>query len=196
MIRSATSPNLPAIDRLWAGQTGLGRLARMVALIAFGSALLWASAKIEIPFWPVPATLTSLVVVLIGAFYGMRLGAATVVAYLAEGLVGLPVFAGTPEKGIGFAYMAGPTGGYLLGFAAAVVVVGWLVERGWGRSIVSMAGAALLANMALYVFGLAWLTHLIGLEKAMAFGLMPFLAADAVKIMIAAGIVAATRPKS
>eukprot|EP01037_Dinobryon_pediforme_P033305 gene33305-biopygen19550 len=113
MNHTVTAPGLAAVDRFWTVRTNAERLTRSIALMAVGTVLLWASAKVQIPFWPVPATLQTMVVVLIGAFYGSRLGAATLAAYLAEGALGLPVFAGTPEKGIGLLYMVGPTGGYL-----------------------------------------------------------------------------------
>ena len=102
-------------------------LARNVALAVAGSIALWVSAKVQIPFLPVPMTLQTLVVLIIGMAYGWRLGAATVALYLAQGAVGLPVFAGTPEKGIGLAYMIGPTGGYLVGFLLAAMAVGCLL---------------------------------------------------------------------
>jgi len=194
MNRSVTAPGLATIDRFWTAETDVDRATRAVVLMVAGTALLWASARVQIPFWPVPATLQTLMVVLIGAFYGSRLGLATVVAYLAEGLAGLPVFVGTPEKGIGLAYMAGPTGGFLLGMAIAAYIVGWAVERGFGRSVISMLAAVLVANVVIYAFGLTWLGSLIGGQKAIAFGLMPFLISDAVKILIATGVtVAASR---
>jgi len=188
MNRSVTAPGLVTIDRFWTAETQVDRATRAVVLMAVGTALLWVSAKIQIPFWPVPATLQTMMVVLIGAFYGSRLGLATVIAYLMEGLAGLPVFVGTPEKGLGLVYMAGPAGGFLLGFAVAAYLAGLAVERGWGASLLSMLGATLIANVAIYAFGLTWLASLIGADKAITFGLMPFLVSDAVKILIATGI--------
>jgi len=194
MNRSVTAPGLATIDRFWTAETDVDRATRAVVLVVAGTALLWVSAKIQIPFWPVPATLQTMMVVLIGAFYGSRLGVATVLAYLAEGLAGLPVFVGTPEKGIGLVYMAGPTGGFLIGMAVAAFVIGWAVERGYGRSVLSMLAATLVANVVIYSFGLTWLGSLIGAQKAITFGLMPFLISDAVKILIATGVtVAASR---
>jgi len=98
---------------------------RNAILAVAGTIALWVSAKIQIPFYPVPLTMTTLVVLLIGAAYGWRLGLVTIALYLAEGAAGLPVFAGTPEKGIGLAYMLGGTGGYLMGYLFAVGAVGW-----------------------------------------------------------------------
>src|SRR3954466_15025888 len=114
------------IDLLWP-QTQRS-LARQATLVVLGTALLWASAKTQLPMWPVPMTMQSFVVLVLGMAYGPRLAVATISAYLFEGAFGLPVFAGTPEKGIGLAYMAGPTGGYLLGFVLGALVVGWLAQ--------------------------------------------------------------------
>ena len=161
-------------------------LARNVALAVAGSIALWVSAKVQIPFLPVPMTLQTLVVLIIGMAYGWRLGAATVALYLAQGAVGLPVFAGTPEKGIGLAYMIGPTGGYLVGFLLAAMAVGYLAERGWDRNIFTTAGAMLIGNALIYIPGLFWLGSLIGWDKAIQFGIQPFLLADLFKLVLAA----------
>ena len=161
-------------------------LARNVALAVAGSIALWVSAKVQIPFLPVPMTLQTLVVLIIGMAYGWRLGAATVALYLAQGAVGLPVFADTPEKGIGLAYMIGPTGGYLVGFLLAAMAVGYLAERGWDRNIFTTAGAMLIGNALIYIPGLFWLGSLIGWDKAIQFGIQPFLLADLFKLVLAA----------
>ena len=113
---------------------------RAVALAVLGSLLLWASAKIQVPFYPVPMTFQTAVVFLIGLAYGWRLAVATLLLYLAQGAMGLPVFAGTPEKGIGLPYMVGPTGGYLAGFVAAAAITGWVGER--SRHWLATAGGA------------------------------------------------------
>ena len=115
MTTTTTHPAL--VDALW---TKNNTLLRNVLLAVAGSIALWISAKIQIPFYPVPVSMQTLVVLLIGMAFGWKLGGATVALYLMEGLAGLPVFAGTPEKGIGLAYMVGPTGGYLLGFLIAL----------------------------------------------------------------------------
>jgi biotin transport system substrate-specific component len=144
------------------------------------------SAKINVPFYPVPMTMQTFAVIVIGAAFGWRLGVATVLFYLAQGAAGFPVFAGTPEKGIGLAYMAGPTGGYLLGFVAGAAVAGWLAERGWDRSILSLTLAMFLAHATIFVFGTAWLGTLIGFEKAWLAGVAPFYLATAFKTLLAA----------
>jgi biotin transport system substrate-specific component len=155
------------------------------ALVVGGSLALWASAKLQVPFYPVPMTFQSLVVLAIGMAFGWRLGAATVALYLVEGAVGLPVFAGTPERGIGLAYMIGPTGGYLLGYLLAATLVGWLSDRGWGRSVWSAGAAMLLGTAAIYLPGLLWLGSVVGWDKpVLALGLLPFLLGDALKIAI------------
>lgn len=172
-------------DAIWKSE-GSSRLLRGVVLALVGSALLAISAKIQVPFWPVPQTMQTLVVLMIGMAFGSRLGLATVMLYLAEGAAGLPVFAGTPEKGIGLAYMMGPTGGYLFGFALAAALVGWLAERGWDRGIVTTAAAMAIGNVVIYLPGVAWLSAAIGFEKAVLYGMQPFLLGDAAKLVLAA----------
>lgn len=156
-------------------------------LAVLGSMALWISAKISIPFWPVPLTMQTFVVLMIGMAFGSRLGMATVLLYLAEGAAGLPVFSGTPEKGIGLAYMMGTTGGYLLGFVLAAGVVGYLAERGWDRNPITTGVAMLIGNIVIYIPGLLWLGAIVGWDKpVLAWGLTPFLAGDALKLALAA----------
>ena len=163
------------------------RVLRGIVLALLGTALLTASAKVQIPFYPVPMTLQTLVVLGLGMAYGWRLAAATLLLYLAQGAAGLPVFAGTPEKGLGLAYMLGGTGGYLLGFVMAAAACGWLAERGWDRSVVTTALAMLLGNLLIYVPGLLWLGALFGWDKPiLEWGLLPFLIGDLVKLALAA----------
>jgi biotin transport system substrate-specific component len=160
---------------------------RNVLLAVAGSLALWVSAKVQIPFFPVPLTLQTLVVLLIGMAYGWKLGAATVGLYLLQGAMGLPVFAGTPEKGIGLAYMMGPTGGFLLGFVLAAALVGYLAQRGWDRNIATTALAMLLGNAIIYVPGLLWLGSVVGWDKpVLQWGMTPFLLGDLAKLIVAA----------
>ncbi|MFN3629667.1 MAG: biotin transporter BioY [Casimicrobiaceae bacterium] len=154
---------------------------KQAVLFVAGIALLWVSAKLQIPFWPVPMTMQTYVVLVLGMAYGLRLGTLTMLGYLAAGALGLPVFAGTPEKGIGLPYMMGPTGGYLVGFVAAAALCGWLAERGFDRSFLRTALAMTAGHALIFAFGLAWLASLIGWEKAYAAGLAPFWAATALK---------------
>ena len=178
------------IGQLWPAGN-VSPAVRAVLLAVAGSALLTLSAKVQIPFWPVPMTMQTFAVLVIGMAYGSRLGAATVALYLLEGAFGLPVFAGTPAKGIGWAYMVGPTGGYLLGFLVSAYVVGLLAERGWDRGVIRTLAANTLGTVVIFGFGLAWLSTIIGTGKAIEFGLIPFLAAAALKIALAAALLPA-----
>jgi biotin transport system substrate-specific component len=162
------------------------RMLRAAVLALAGSALLTLSAKIQVPFWPVPMTMQTYVVLVLGAMFGARLGAATVLLYLAQGAVGLPVFAGTPEKGLGLAYMMGPTGGYLVGFVVAAWVVGLLAERGWDRSIVRLMVAMAVGHAIIFAFGVTWLAQLVGWNKAWMLGVAPFYAATVFKTALGA----------
>ena len=155
-------------------------------LVVLGAALLTISAKIQIPFFPVPMTMQTLVVLVTGMAFGARLGATAVAAYLMLGAFGLPVFAGTPEKGIGLAYMLGPTGGYLFGFVAAAGVCGYLAERGWDRRMSTTFLAMLIGNAVIYIPGLVWLGSVVGWDKpVLAWGMTPFLLGDLAKIVVA-----------
>ncbi|MGB8819139.1 MAG: biotin transporter BioY [Rhizobiaceae bacterium] len=166
-------------------------LAAKVLLVVAGSIALWISAKIKVPFYPVPMTLQTLALFGIAAAYGLRLGVATVALYLIEGAAGLPVFAGTPEKGIGIAYMVGPTGGYLASYLIAAAIIGYAVQRGLGRNPFKLFGAMLVAEIVILTMGFAWLAYLFGAEKAFAFGVGPFIITDLVKIGLAACLVPA-----
>ncbi len=173
-------------QRLWPAE-GAAVALRALVLALLGSLLLALSAKVQVPFWPVPMTMQTFVVLMLGAAYGWRLGGATVLLYLAEGAMGMPVFAGSPEKGIGLAYMMGPTGGYLAGFVVAAVATGWLVERGWGRSLLALTAAMLIGHALILGLGVTWLATALGLgwTKAVAVGLTPFWAATALKTALA-----------
>ena len=177
---------MPTLTQSLLGQGGRLGIMRAVLLAVAGSLLLWASAKVQLPFWPVPLTMQTFVVLGLGAAFGWRLGMATVALYLLQGAIGLPVFAGTPEKGIGLLYMAGPTGGYLAGFVLAAGITGWLAERGFDRNVLTMGLAMLAGTVAIYALGLGWLATLIGVEKAVEFGLLPFIPGDIAKLVLAA----------
>jgi biotin transport system substrate-specific component len=170
------------------------RWAVNAALVLAGSLVLWTSAKIQVPFYPVPMTLQTLAIMVIVASFGMRLGIATVLLYLAEGAFGLPVFAGTPEKGIGLAYMVGPTGGYLAGYILAAGLVGWLAERGFDRNIFKLFGAMFVGDAVIFALGIIWLGVLLGWDKpVLEWGLYPFILGDLTKIALAASAVVAGR---
>ncbi|MGO4450396.1 biotin transporter BioY [Phyllobacterium sp. TAF24] len=162
-------------------------LLQKAVLVMLASGALWASAKIQIPFYPVPLTMQTLMVIFIGMTMGVRLGPAAVALYLFEGAIGLPVFAGTPEKGIGLAYLLGPTGGYLLGYLPAAAICGWLAKRGWDRNPLWTALAMLAGNAMIYIPGLVWLGFAVGWDKpVLAWGLLPFLPGDVAKLVFAA----------
>jgi biotin transport system substrate-specific component len=184
MTSAVSRPTL--IDVLWPERAA--PVVRWTVLMLLGSLLLTASAKAQVPMWPVPMTMQSFVVLVIGMAYGARLAGATVALYLLEGAVGLPVFAGTPEKGIGIAYMAGPTGGYLAGFLVAAVAMGWLAERGWDRSLAWSTIAMTIGTVLLFATGIGWLAVLVGWQKAIAGGLIPFLLGSVLKLALAATI--------
>ena len=172
-------------DELWQSRQPLP-IIRAVTLAVAGSLLLTLSAKVQIPFYPVPLTMQTFVVLILGVAYGWKLGAMTLLLYLAEGALGLPVFAGTPEKGIGIAYMTGPTGGYLLGFVVAAAACGWLAEKGWDRHPISTFAAMLIGNLIIYALGLLWLGALLGWDKPiLQWGMVPFLFGDLLKIALA-----------
>ncbi len=179
----ASQAGISTLLQRFAGETSLLQKA---AVVFAGSLLLWASAKVQLPFYPVPLTMQTFAVLAIGAALGWRLGLATVLLYLAEGAAGLPVFAGTPEKGIGLAYMMGPTGGYLLGYLPAAAICGWLAERGWDRSVALTALAMLAGTVMIYLPGLLWLGAVVGWDKpVLAWGLTPFLLGDLLKLGLA-----------
>lgn len=183
----------PLAAILWPLRTdGSLRVLRGVILIALGTALLTLSAKLNLPLPYVPMTLQTLVVLMIGAAYGWRLGSATVIAYLTEGALGLPVFAG-PVGGL--APFVGPTGGYLAGFVAAAFVTGWLSERGWDRSVPRLFVAMGVGHILILAAGFAWLAFGIrlGVEKAWLVGVAPFIAASLVKNALGAALVPAIR---
>lgn len=164
-----------------AKRTGFAKLVMVIA----GSLFIALAAQIAVPMYPVPLTGQTLAILLIGITYGPRMAGSTVALYLFEGAMGLPVFA---NGAAGALYMFGPTGGYLAGFLMAAVTIGFLAERGMGRSIISTAVAMLIGTAVIYVFGVAWLSIMIGFEKAVIHGVMPFLYGDALKAVIAAGL--------
>ncbi len=157
-------------------------------LVLVGTMLLALSAKIQIPFYPVPMTMQSLVVMMIGAAYGWKLGGLTILAYLAEGALGLPVFA----SGAGLAYMMGPTGGYLVGFLLAAIATGYLAERGYTHSVVGALAVLALGHVINFVPGYAWLATLIGPELAFAKGVAPFGYATLLKVGLGAALLPAS----
>ena len=159
------------------------KLLKYVFLALIGSIVLAVSSKIKIPFYPVPMTMQTLVVLTIGIGFGWKLGLATISLYLFEGIIGLPVFSGTPEKGIGLIYFTGPTMGYLLGFLVAVYISGkFTYDNNLFKNFLKL----LLATSFIYILGMTWLGNLIGWDKSIfQLGAQPFLLAELFKILIA-----------
>lgn len=161
--------------------------ARQVLMVAAGILLLAVAAKIKVPMWPVPITMGTFAVLAIGAAYGARLGLVTILGYMIVGALGLDVFAGSSAQTFGLTYMMGGTGGYLVGYVLATVVLGVLAQRGWDRSVGWMALAMLMGNAVIYLPGLAWLGQLYGWDKPiLQWGLTPFLIGDLIKLALAA----------
>ena len=151
-------------------------------IIIFGSILLTISAKIKIPFYPVPMTMQTFAVLLMGIAFGWRIGVATVSLYLFEGLIGLPIFAGTPEKGVGLIYFTGPTMGYLIGFLFATFIAGYLNFK---TNIFFIFIKLILSVSIIYILGILWLGNLIGWDKPLLqLGVTPFLLAELFKISL------------
>ncbi len=182
------SMSLPAPRVL--GDVLPGGLVRDTALVAGGAALtaLAAQVAIPLPFSPIPLTLQTFAVVLVGASLGTLRGVASMLLYLLVGLAGAPVFShGTSGWG-------GASFGYVLGFVVAALVVGQLAERGLTRTPLRTAGVMVLGNLAIYAVGVPWLMNVahVDLPKALALGVVPFLIGDAIKVAVAAGLFPAT----
>jgi|TARA_B110001452_G_C15188972_1_gene412877 biotin transport system substrate-specific component len=158
------------------------KILKNVFFALIGTVLLAISSKIKIPFYPVPMTMQTLVVLLLGIVLGWKLGLATVALYLFEGIIGLPVFSGSPEKGVGLIYFTGPTMGYLIGFLFAVYFAGWFEFKG---NLFNRFLRLIFSVSLIYIFGLLWLGTLIGWEKPLfQLGVQPFLFAELFKILI------------
>lgn len=178
MATTIVAPRATIIDALLPWRS----LAYQLALIVAGSLLLALLAQviIPLPFTPVPITGQTYGVLLVGAVLGSRRGSASMLLYILEGSLGLPFFAG------GKSGLSDPTTGYLLGFVLAAFLVGWLAERGWDRRFGSAVLAMLTGEVAIYLAGVPWLAAFLGVEKAIAGGLLPFIPGDAFKLLLAA----------
>lgn len=179
-METAETRHSVMIEAVWV-KAGVGR---EVALILGGSLLIALSAQIQfiLPFSPVPITSQTFTVLLLGALYGSKRGPATVMTYLALGVMGLPVFAG---GAFGVARLVGPTAGYLVGFLVAAFVVGLLSERGWDRKPWTTAASMIIGNGIIYMTGVLWLSRFVGWQAVLSTGFLPFLAGDALKIALA-----------
>ncbi|MEP3438348.1 MAG: biotin transporter BioY [Hoeflea sp.] len=163
------------------------RYASYGALVLSGSLLIAVAGKITVPFWPVPATLQTLAIFIIAAAFGRKLALATLAAYMFEGALGLPVF----TNGGGLAYLAGPTGGYLAGFVVAAGLTGWAADHGLDRNALKLFAVNLAGAAIILVLGAAWIALAFGPEKALAWGVGPFIITDVIKAALAAAVVPA-----
>ncbi|MBV7378368.1 biotin transporter BioY [Maritimibacter dapengensis] len=186
----AITMNDKVLSEAFGPTEGTAKIAKDVALVIAGIALMTLAAKIRVPMWPVPITMQTFGALTVGAVLGARLGLFALVGYLALGMLGLQVFTGDSA---GLAYMAGPTAGYLVGFVAAAGVMGVLARRGWDRSFAHMAGAMLIGNAVIYLFGMPWMAYLFLADNGAAwvfqYGMGNFLVGDALKLVLAALVV-------
>jgi biotin transport system substrate-specific component len=186
-------------EHLWSSD-GVNRMLKRVALVVVGIVILGIAAKIKFPLppSPVPVTLGSFAVLSLGAAYGPRLGLVTILGYMAVGMLGFDVFAGSSATKYGLTYMMGGTGGYLVGYVLATLALGLAATWGWDRNPIKMVAAMLIGNVLIYVPGVAWLYKLVagGLfdatkfatawDQTLAWGLTPYLIGDAMKLALAA----------
>jgi len=162
--------------------TQSSKVLKYVLIIILGSIALTISAKIKIPFYPVPMTMQTFVVLFLGLSFGYKIGLATVGLYLVEGIFGLPVFSNSPEKGIGWIYFTGPTMGYLIGFLLATFLAGYLNFK---TNIIFVFFKLIFSVSVIYILGVLWLGNLIGWDKPIIqFGVTPFLLAELFKIIL------------
>ena len=156
-----------------------------ILLVLFGTILLAISAKIQLPFWPVPMTMQTFVIFLIGMTYSVRLSFITVSMYLFEGALGLPVFA----SGGGIAYLVGPTSGYLYGMLISSVVISYLANLGFSKTYFKTSISLLIGSFIIFLFGILYLGSIIGYEKAIIAGLLPFIPSEIFKIALAVSLI-------
>ena len=158
------------------------KILKYVLITILGSIALTISAKIKIPFYPVPMTMQTFVVLFLGLSFGYKIGLATVGLYLVEGIFGLPVFSNSPEKGIGWIYFTGPTMGYLIGFLLATFLAGYLNFK---TNIIFFFFKLIISVSVIYILGVLWLGNLIGWDKPIIqYGVTPFLLAELFKIIL------------
>ena len=160
------------------------KVLKIFTLIFLGTVVLTISAKLKIPFYPVPMTMQTFAVLFLGLAFGYKIGLMTVATYLIEGIIGIPVFSNSPEKGLGLVYFTGSTMGYLIGFLPAVFFAGYLNLK---NNILIIFGKLILSVSIIYLFGILWLGILIGWDKPIiALGVTPFLLAELFKICLLA----------
>jgi len=166
-------------------QRGVNTYLVNLFLVLIGTVLLAISAKVQVPFWPVPMTMQTFVVFLIGMTYSVRLSFLTLLAYLIEGAIGIPVFA----AGGGIMYLMGPTAGYLYGMLIAVIVISYFANHGYGSSYIKSALALILGSFFIFAIGILYLGSIIGYSKALQAGLIPFIPSEIFKIALAVAII-------
>ena len=160
----------------------LSKIIKLGLIVVLGTVLITISAKIKIPFYPVPMTMQTFVVLFLGMSFGYKIGLATVSLYLLEGIIGLPVFSNSPEKGVGLVYFTGPTMGYLIGFLIATFLAGYFKFEG---NLLNSFIKLLISVSTIYILGVFWLGSLIGWDKPIIqLGVTPFLLAELFKIII------------
>ena len=158
------------------------KVLKTFVLIFLGTMALTISAKLKIPFYPVPMTMQTFVVLFLGLAFGYKIGFTTVSIYLLEGIIGIPVFSNSPEKGVGLVYFTGPTMGYLIGFLSAVFFAGYLNLK---NNIFIIFSKLIFSVSTIYLFGVLWLGTLIGWDKPiLELGVTPFLLAELFKICL------------
>ena len=163
-------------------QISQSQIIKLLAIIFFGSILLAVSAKVKIPFYPVPMTMQTFTVLLLGVSFGYKIGLATIILYLMEGIIGLPVFSNSPERGVGFVYFTGPTMGYLIGFLSACFLASF-VKKNDNYFVIFLK--LILSVSTIYILGVLWLGTIIGWDKPiLSLGVYPFLLAEIFKILI------------
>ncbi|EYD77070.1 Substrate-specific component BioY of biotin ECF transporter [Rubellimicrobium mesophilum DSM 19309] len=200
MAQGITQADWPVLAEIGSDEDGAARLARQAMFVALGIAGLTLAAQVQVPVppSPVPVNLGTFAVLSIGAAYGPRLGLVTILGYMLLGMLGADVFASSTAENNGLHYMMGASGGYLLGYVLATVLLGTLARRGWDRSVGLMAFAMLLGNVAIYIPGIAWIDHVIAAgafdpakyatvwDQTLAWGFTPYLIGDAIKLALAA----------
>lgn len=188
----STMTNDKVLSEIFGPTEGAALRLKQAALVVAGIVILAVAAKIKVPMFPVPMTMGTFAVLGLGAAYGPRLGLTTIMGYMIVGMLGFDVFAGSSAELNGLEYMMGGTGGYLVGYMLATLALGMLARRGWDRSVMWMAAAMVIGNVLIYIPGLAWLLQLYGPEKPiLEWGLTPFLAGDALKLVLAAVVLPA-----
>ena len=164
---------------------GVNIYIKNIFLILFGTLLLTVSSKIQVPFWPVPMTMQTFVVLVISMAYGWKLSILTLIAYLIEGALGMPVFA----KGGGLLYLTGPTAGYLYGMTIAAALIGYFADLGYCKTIIKSILPLMLGTIIIFVCGIGYLSSIIGFERAIVAGLLPFIPSELFKIALAVFII-------